>query len=603
MALITKITISLVLICGYFSLVGQQNAIDVFKENLEAISQRLVRGQDEKDLQLIADAFYERAKLNFDQNVNTEDVISDLIESAKLYRYLQNFNDYYRSRILLGSSYVREEIFLEEALEIIAEAYRHFIENGMTANEIEALIQMGLVHKNRLDYDKAISYVDKSLQRCIETNDHKNELHSRLLLVSLFYQLGNVEKVIEQGEITLRLEQKYELRNITADINYYMGMALFKDKQEQRALAYFEEAHRHITEHSLMALEINQSLAHIYSSQDSIALAYRYILAANDINAQLLNKKKFASANQTAAKYQTKQKDREIKELLEDYNYIDVKLTQRTRFLFLVIGILALGIFSAFNYYRLQQHRYEIEKLIADQREEIANQKIIDLENALKIKSLESMVSGQEAERTRIATELHDSLGGLLSALKLQYDTLQLDHLPLSTDSNYHKILALIDEACHDVRDISRNLKPIALEKLGLSAALKDLVNRYTTRGKLEINLITNNVDGLLNDDAKLHVFRIVQELLTNAVKHAEASEIDIQINHTNDELMILLEDNGKGFNPEVITRGLGLGNLESRINVLNGHMEIDSRLNEGTSTIITIPLIDKAKSIIRASV
>jgi signal transduction histidine kinase len=306
---------------------------------------------------------------------------------------------------------------------------------------------------------------------------------------------------------------------------------------------------------------------------------------------QLYEKEKYAKANQIAAKYQTREKDKEIKQLEEGYELMDFKLTQRTRFFIILSTILAMGAFSAFNYYRLQKHRYDTERLIADQKEEISNQKINELENTMKIKNLESMVQGQEAERSRIAAELHDSLGGTLSALKLQYDTLQLDHHSLSEDYDYNRILGLIDDACRDVRDISRNLKPIALENLGLTAALKDLVNRYSTRGKMDISLHLHNVDGILDTEAKLHVYRIIQELLTNAIRHANATEIDIQINKTNDELVIIIEDNGKGFVLDQVKKGLGLGNLDSRINVLHGNIEVDSRVDYGTSFIVRIPI------------
>ena len=161
---------------------------------------------------------------------------------------------------------------------------------------------------------------------------------------------------------------------------------------------------------------------------------------------------------------------------------------------------------------------------------------------------------------------------------------------------DYHKIMNLIDEACKDVRDISRNLRPNALEKLGLSAALKDLINRYNSRGRLDISLHINDVDGILNEDAKLHVYRIIQELLNNALKHAQASEIDVQINKNDEDIMVMVEDNGIGFVESEVEKGLGLGNLQSRVNLLKGEISIDSVPKQGTSVIVHIPLSNTAK-------
>ena len=143
----------------------------------------------------------------------------------------------------------------------------------------------------------------------------------------------------------------------------------------------------------------------------------------------------------------------------EDNDQYASKLTQRTRF-FIVLSILLILIaLAAYNYYRLQRQRFRMERVLGRQKEEIAQQKINELESSLKIKNLQSMVLGQEAERTRIAEDLHDSLGGTLSSLKLQYDTLQLEHNGLSSDGEYQKIMSLIDNACSEVRDIARNLK------------------------------------------------------------------------------------------------------------------------------------------------
>ena len=289
-------------------------------------------------------------------------------------------------------------------------------------------------------------------------------------------------------------------------------------------------------------------LSKAYFALDSIDAAYRHLQRANEITTKLYNQEKYAMANQVAVKYQSSEKDKEIRELEEDNQLYAFKLTQRTRFFIIISILLALTALVVYNYFRLQRQRFKMERLLGHQKEEIAKQKIIELESSLKIKNLQSMVLGQEAERTRIAEDLHDSLGGTLSTLKLQYDALQIDHHDLSDDQEYEKIMGMIDNACAEVRDIARNLKPIALDKLGLTAALKDLVNRYSIKGVMDISLHTHEVDGLLSAEAKLHVYRIIQELLNNALKHANASEIDVQVNKMDGALFIMVEDDGKGI-------------------------------------------------------
>ena len=107
----------------------------------------------------------------------------------------------------------------------------------------------------------------------------------------------------------------------------------------------------------------------------------------------------------------------------------------------------------------------------------------------------------------------------------------------------------------------------------------------------MDITLHTHEVDGLLSAEAKLHVYRIIQELLNNALKHANASEIDVQVNKADGALFIVVEDDGTGFDQSNSTQGLGLGNLQSRVNVLRGEMEIDSSPQRGTSVTVHIAL------------
>ena len=107
----------------------------------------------------------------------------------------------------------------------------------------------------------------------------------------------------------------------------------------------------------------------------------------------------------------------------------------------------------------------------------------------------------------------------------------------------------------------------------------------------MDISLSISDINAVLDTEAQLHVYRIIQELLNNALKHSESSEIDVQVHNMDNELLIKVEDNGKGFKVNEVVKGLGLGNLESRINVLKGEMDIDSTPDQGTSIFVHVPL------------
>jgi len=568
-----------------------------YVEQLKEINEEISKSNEEGNLANLALLYYNRAKLNFNVPLRNQDIIGDLIESAKIYKYLKDDLGFYNARLALAEFYILEEIFLDEALKLTAESFRFYNDKGIKRKVISATYQLGRIYQKKLDYEKAIPYVEQALAGSIEIEDHQAELDSRLLIIELFGKLGNVERAIEQGLFTIDLEKKYGLNHVSAEIYHLMAKNLYKDDQIEKAYEYALQSQELNRGSNFLSLDNYTLLAEIYDKKKEPQMAFENTLMASQIKTELYNQEKYALSNQLAVKYQTYEKEKEIKELELDNELKEFRLTQRTRLFIILLSIFSLIAAGAFYLYRLQRQKLAIKNLIAEQQEEISKQKINDLENSLNIKNLKAMVKGQEAERTRIATDLHDSLGGMLSTLKLQYDSLQLDHKELSEDQDYYKVMDLIDEACKDVRDIARNLKPNALEKMGLGAALKDLINRYSLRGVMDISLHVNDVDKYLSEEAKLHVYRIIQELLNNALKHANATEIDVQLNKNDQELLIVVEDNGKGFNQHKITKGLGLGNLESRVNLLRGEMEIDSLEDQGTSVMVHIPIKTAAES------
>ncbi len=562
-----------------------------YTDSLKVINEKIRLGHAENNLEMCAQGYYDRARYNFSVHLRDQDVMYDLIESAKIYRYLKNDFGFYRARMALADFYIEEEIFLDEAIKLTAEAYQFYVDQNRKTEQAKAITQLGEVYQKKLDYEKAISYVEDGLKASLELENVQMELTNRLLITRLLGNLGNVEKVIEQGEYIIQKESDLGLNQVSAEAFFLIGSNLMMDDQVEKSLYYLKNAVKLNYNVNDLAYQSNSLLSKAYFALDSMTAAYKHLKIANDITSELYNREKYAMASEIAVKYQSYEKDKEIRALEEDNQLYAFKLNQRTRFFIIVTILLVLCALAVYNYFRLQKQRFKMERLLARQKEEISKQKINELESTLKIKNLQSMVLGQEAERTRIAQDLHDSLGGTLSTLKLQYDALQVEHEGLTDDGEYLRIMGMIDGACNEVRDIARNLKPISLGKLGLTAALKDLVNRYSLKGIMDISLHTHEVDGVLSEEAKLHVYRIIQELLNNALKHADATEIDVQVNKMDGELFIVVEDNGKGFDLDNTAHGLGLGNLQSRVNVLRGEIEIDSSRDLGTSVTVHIPI------------
>ncbi len=196
-----------------------------------------------------------------------------------------------------------------------------------------------------------------------------------------------------------------------------------------------------------------------------------------------------------------------------------------------------------------------------------------------------------EKERTRIAADLHDDLGPMLSSVKLLINN--LDQLPYQDQQSIDKANDYIDAILAQLRGISNDLMPQALLRKGLVTAVEDFINDNNEKGKMQIGFRSDA--GLpLTSDQDVHLYRIIHEVIHNAEKHAGASGMHIDLNSVTDKLVLKLKDNGRGFdpkNPAFTQKGLGLKNILSRVETMNGELFLASGPDKGTEYLIEIPL------------
>jgi len=205
-----------------------------------------------------------------------------------------------------------------------------------------------------------------------------------------------------------------------------------------------------------------------------------------------------------------------------------------------------------------------------------------------------ALLNGQEQERQRIAADLHDAVNPLLSAAKLNIEAVR-DRVNCDAEKkNLADIEALLAKAMHEIKDISVNLMPSTLRDFGLSYTLQDYCHKIFTGGTPTIDLNIHGLQKRLDKPIEIMLFRIVQELLNNAVKHADATQVDIQLIAHQHSIILMVEDDGKGFHStakELANKGFGIQNVRSRVMSLGGVMDIDSAKDRGTIITVEIPL------------
>ncbi|WP_020569964.1 sensor histidine kinase [Neolewinella persica] len=258
-----------------------------------------------------------------------------------------------------------------------------------------------------------------------------------------------------------------------------------------------------------------------------------------------------------------------MKELSGDY---------LTLFLAGIFGMLLLSV-ALVIFFVLYQRR-----ILAEERKRVEKEKVHQL--AL----LSAAVEVQETERRRIASDLHDDIGSLLSATRLYLQQLSADASAEKTESIKTESLNILDEMIQNTRRITHDLLPPVLEKFGFQAAAEDLCERINKSGSIHVSF-SSNIDERLAPKREIALYRVLQELVNNTLKHAGAKNIDVNINWARNLFSFVYQDDGKGFEQtEQVGKGLGLRNIESRISLINGNLESISKPGEGIRVDITLP-------------
>lgn len=406
--------------------------------------------------------------------------------------------------------------------------------------------------------------------------------------IGLIYEsLGRLPEAIEYHEKSLAMGKSAgDVQGVITSENN-IGVILLKQKQPAAAIAIFEAALSLAKESDapFAQLEILKNLSDAHAENHDFRTAFEYTrlyqVESDSIEAHA------KKATQIDIAYKEERAQRELLEKEKEKQEAENE-RQRTMLysLIIFIGLMTLLLFA---YLKNKRNR-----LNAEREEQQNKQKIEDLVKSQELNAFRMMLETQERERNRIARDLHDRLGAKLSTAKLYYglmgkkiqDSAQPDELEKYQSGN-----AMLDEACDEVRKVAHDLVSGELMKFGLVKALQNLSGTIEAASSLKIDFHAYGMDDRLNGAAEHSLYQIIQELLANIMRHAQAGEVTIQMNRYNHTLNILVEDDGVGFNPDAISRnsGLGLQSIRDRVRQLNGTLQIDS--SPGRGTIISIDL------------
>lgn len=572
---------SLVLIgCLTASLLAAQSAQDKPRSPVQV---NLRQGQYPETSRALRMAIGELAQDNADAAIHY------YLEAMDAYMDVKDTSAYMRTRVELALVYI-DRAYYQEGINLLQEAasYYHKVDSPIIRGVVLNFI--GDCHLETGEVAKGIAYV--KLARDIE-RDHPSDILTSINKTSIAALTRNGERITGLTDTSTVILEKARSRQPN-----YVGLAALNSgnyhlekKNLALALYFLSSAMARDDVRPEILRDASFYLAQYYRALNQMDKAFVYLHKYSRLNDSLLNERRQAIIHDLLIRHRLHEQEAKISELKKNASIAEYhSRAQKILTYALLLGSIIILV-SAYLTIRNYQHRLNTKQIIHKQREEINQSRITELENNLKIETMQSMILGQEAERERIAKDLHDSLGGLLSTVKLHFDAIQSQSPELKEMSEYQKAYTLLDEACKEVRNISNNMQPGALLRMGVIPAINDLINRLQSDETPQIDFQHYGTNGQLDQTVVLNIYRIVQELLNNSLKHARADQILIQLIEKEDEIMVIVEDDGVGYDHEAVKQGMGTENIASRVNFLKGDLSIHSVTGEGTSTMINIPL------------
>ena len=390
-------------------------------------------------------------------------------------------------------------------------------------------------------------------------------LHIDLGLVAI--EMQEWDNAHEQFKVAQAISQRLESTSKLSKIYLNFGLLAIRQELADSALYYLNCADT-IT-FSAVDRQILWTLRYeayqLLGKSDSALWAYQ---KQDSIGRQLLNLSKANRIAELEEIYESEKKDRQL--AIQDLELEQQQKEKQVLYLLLIaIVSILVGVVV-------------IARLMRDKQKERA-----------KAREAQALVDGQERERARIGKDLHDSIGSLLSTIKIQLSGLECRTYEewAKQRQQYARTQAMLDQAVEEVRRISHDLVSGVLVNFGLVAALQDLAQSVSNTGKLEMQATFHNFDNRLPSKMELILYRVTQELLTNAQRHGQATRFEVSLQRYENELVLMADDNGSGFNPEVQSEGIGIRNIRQRLEQVKGQLRFDSHPKRGTTAIVTVPM------------
>ncbi len=596
-----------------------------------------VGGQIDQALKILKESRQKAITINNDSICARADIELGLIyqdrgslDSAE-YFFQHALSDYERINDTIGigrakynlSKFYRTKIDYETSLNYALECNRIFQRFNRTELYCRSLINLGNVYQSLKEYDTALACYDQcnviniklnnltrageiannkaviyyrqkkyeeaknELLYAIEFNERINDINKLSIFyrnISVIYKkLNQKDKALKYAIKALSIARQLDDKELLSDALINLGVYYKQNNNYKLAETHYLEGIKIAQKYDLkwdMKLAY-KNITLLYKAKKDYKKAYDYLQKYSDITDSINSEEKIRAREKYKAEYELlhyKDQNR-IKELEKKKMRFERNLSFGigTIVVFLLIVILF--------FFRIHARKNRI----------IAAQRIQKLEDEKKLMAAQSVLVGQEKERERIARELHDGIGVLLSTASIHFSSVE-EKSDKETSEMLKKANKLLKDASKEVRQISHNMMPGVLSKFGLKEAIEDLFEDVEDAGSINVNLRLIFKDERLAENMEIMIYRVIQEMLNNTIKHAKASTVSLSISRGDDEIIMDYMDDGVGFDEDKLPHGknIGLSGIRSRIDYLGGTIALTSEHGKGTKYFISIPISKK---------
>ena len=504
----------------------------------------------------------------FNKSLDFADKISQLMLTKYNYRCLSKINSiqknnekalFYAKKSIEGKANLEAR---EMGLGLISMADYYVDMNKIDSAEKYYGEAYKLFDKNKIEHSKAwvlslwsIIYAEKNLIKTIEMMYEAQLIFDKIAPKSVF----SANNIGNMGEVYFMLAKNDSLIKRIKKVGLpKTKVALLSESERyfQRALYYSQKSKNAYT-----YLYMSGNLADLQAYKGDYKNAYENLQNKFKYNDSL-----FSQKNKNAiAKLESE------KEVLQLNAENKQKSTLNKVLVGSTVGLLLLGLLSYRNFRN---------------RQKLQQSKITELEKDKQLSAVDAMLKGQEDERNRIAKDLHDGLGGMLSGVKISFSNMK-ENLIMSAENVtvFEQSISQLDSTISELRKIAHNLMPEALVRFGLNDAVKDFCTSIMTATHIHIIYESMGETRGLDNTANTYIYRIIQELINNAVKHGKPSQILVQLTTTPNKILITVEDDGKGIDldKKALSKGIGLTNIKHRVNYFKGNVVFEPKKPQGT--------------------